>query len=77
MRIAKKVRKIGDENRPWLLCCWQECEKDGVEMHKARVKEGTAGYCFYVFCSERHKMYWVNSHRDNGNLPAGWKYSVT
>ena len=25
----------------------------------------------YLFCCERHKLYWVNSHRDLYNLPAG------
>lgn len=31
----------------------------------------------YLFCSERHKAYWVNSHRSLYNLPAGSKKLLT
>lgn len=62
-----------------LLCCWDTCEKYGVENEKIRVKYGTPGYeynTWYVFCSERHKMYWAHSHRDLYNLPPGFKMGV-
>lgn len=27
----------------------------------------------YLFCSERHRLYWANSHRSLYNLPSGSK----
>lgn len=62
-----------------LLCCWDDCEKYGLELYKLRVKYGTPGYPYntwYVFCSERHLQYWRNSHRDLYNLPPGYKRSI-
>jgi hypothetical protein len=44
-----------------------------------RVDYGTPGYPHvlnYVFCSDRHKMYFVHSHRAYGHLPPGHKMSV-
>jgi hypothetical protein len=57
-------------------CCWDDCTRDGVELHKCVVREPT-GRAHYVFCSERHRQFWINSHRDNGRLPAGFRLSVT
>lgn len=62
-----------------LLCCWDTCDRYGLEIFKVRVKYGTPGVPYdtwYVFCSERHKMYWVNSTRDLYNLPPGYKRAV-
>lgn len=63
-----------------LLCCWDTCEVYGTELHKVRIFEGVnpqAGnapiYSWKVFCTERHKMYYVNSVKDLNNLPAGYK----
>lgn len=62
-----------------LLCCWDTCEKHAVNLFWARVNESTAvqlKYVTYVFCSERHKQYWLNSTRDLYNLPKGMRLSV-
>lgn len=65
-----------------LLCCWTECEKYGYDSHKAREYLGTDPhtggpiYTWYVFCSERHKMFWVHSVKDLNNLPPGYKLAV-
>lgn len=78
MRVSKSV--INMSSGAHIPCCWDDCRRDGVELHKARVRERTEhgpGVAHYVFCSERHKMFWVNSHRDNGNLPAGYRLSVS
>ena len=75
---SKNVRDRTDGSR--LLCCWLDCERYGLELFKAREYLGDDGggpiYTWYVFCSERHKMYWVNSTRDHFNLPAGYKLAV-
>lgn len=74
----RQVRDTRDGAR--LLCCWLDCEKYGLELFKAREYLGTEAsgpvYTWYVFCSERHKMYWVNSVRDHFNLPPGYKLAV-
>ncbi len=79
-RSERRVIDPADDAR--LMCCWTECEKDGYELYKAREYLGTNPntgspmYTWYVFCCERHKMYWVNSVRDLNNLPPGYKLAV-
>lgn len=76
MKIYKKV--LSWDSGLWILCAWDICDKEGVEMYKVRVGDGVdeytgePKYIQYVFCSERHKMYWVNSHVKFGKLPAGY-----
>ena len=64
----------------WLRCCWEDCEKQGVDSNKARFhdhpkvfscNDPDAKHLWYVFCSERHRQLFLNSHRSNGNLPLG------
>lgn len=69
-RVIRHV--VNRETGRRLMCCWTECENDGVELHKAVTREGIH-IRHWVFCSERCKMYWVNSSKDMGNLPAGYK----
>ena len=75
-------RIIDPQDETRLLCCWNDCDRYGLELHKAREYLGidprTSGpiYTWYVFCTERHKMYWVNSVRDLFNLPPGYKLAV-
>jgi hypothetical protein len=76
----RRVIDPGDDAR--LLCCWDDCGRDGLELHKAReylgVDPGTRTpiWTWYVFCTERHKMYWVNSVKDLYNLPPGYRLAV-
>jgi hypothetical protein len=81
MRIYKKIlnRDHGGETH-WIPCAWADCERSGYELFKAVVHDHNNAYpctapgakhVWYPFCTERHKQYWVNSHRANGNLPAG------
>lgn len=50
-----------------LPCCWDDCWKHGHEEHKV-VKRGERGNLHYVFCSEQHRLYYVNGHRSYGNV---------
>lgn len=59
-----------------LECMWLDCPKPGHEQHKAVVREPGRSIHF-VFCTHRHLMYWVNSHRDHLNLPTGSKGTLT
>lgn len=66
-----------------LLCCWDDCEKYGTILHKVRIYEGinpSAGgapiYSWKVFCTERHKMYYVNAPRGLNKLPPGYRLTV-
>lgn len=63
-----------------LLCCWDDCEKYGLTLYRVRIYEGTnpsAGnapiFSWKVFCSERHKMLYVNGPKSYGRLPAGYR----
>lgn len=79
-RSERRVIDPVDDAR--LMCCWTECERDGYDLYKAREYlginpvTGAPIYTWYVFCSERHKMYWVNSVHDLNNLPPGYKLAV-
>lgn len=76
--LGKRI--LNRDAERWILCSWDTCDNDGVTLHQARHHDHNPGYpCnapgtkhpIYVFCSERHKQYWLNSHRSLGNLPAG------
>lgn len=65
----------------FITCAWTECEKHGYELFKAVFHDHStpcdhpaAKHVNYVFCSERHKQYWVNSHRSMWQLPAGSRH---
>jgi hypothetical protein len=63
----------------WITCAWDTCERAGYDLYKAIVHDHAPGWCgtdeakhvWYTFCSQGHKDYWTNSHRDMGNKPAG------
>lgn len=65
-----------------LLCCWDECEKHGTTLHRVRIYEGihpnTGGpiYSWKIFCTERHKMYYVNAPRNLNMLPPGHRLAI-
>jgi hypothetical protein len=54
-----------------LPCCWDECELPGLEEVKAVSTERRGPPLTYIFCSDRHKLYWLFSPRGNGMLPSG------
>ena len=81
--IEKRV--LSRDADRWLLCCWDECTNQGVELHKTRFHDHNPGtpcqhpdssHLWYVFCSERHRQYFLHSHRSNGNLPAGHRLTL-
>lgn len=64
----------------WLKCCWDDCEEQGVTLHRARFHDHARGlscdhdlskHVWYVFCSERHRQYFLHSHVAYGHLPSG------
>lgn len=80
-RRVVDLQNAGRTDDDYLLCCWDDCYEHGVELHKTRLylgddpRHGGPIYTWYVFCSERHKMYWVNAPRGLYKLPAGFKLS--
>lgn len=66
----------------WLRCCWDDCERQAVQLHRTffhdhnptrRCDDAGSKHLWYTFCSERHRAYFLNSHRSNGNLATGDK----
>lgn len=58
-----------------LLCCWDDCDRNALDIWSLSVDYGRPGYEYrttYVFCCEPHKMMWAYSHRDLYNLPPGY-----
>lgn len=76
--VEKKVINLDHGGAKHVMCAWDDCERDGVEMHKTTVNYGSADcpqIVNHVFCSERHRQYWINSVRSYGNLPPGFRRS--
>lgn len=64
----------------WLLCCWDDCDRQGFELHKTRFHDHpprtrcddvNSKHPQYIFCSEAHRQLFINSHRSNGNRAPG------
>ena len=80
---GKRILNIDKAQRGetvWLQCCWDDCEKHAVSLHKARFHDHNRGvrceaeeakHPIYTFCSERHRQLFLHSHISNGNLPTG------
>lgn len=93
-RIAKYVINH-DRGGTRVVCAWDECDKDGFDNNRVRQHEharsipcdsGLAKHVTFVFCSDRHRLYWLNATgemaresearnqgRIYGMLPAGMK----
>jgi len=77
--VQKKVINMDSGDGRHVLCSWDTCELDGYELYKVRVNTAENGYeeriMNYIFCSERHKQYWLANTRpgSNNNLPAGFR----
>lgn len=62
-----------------LDCCWSDCEKAGLTLYRVRIYEGdnpATGeriYSWKVFCTDRHKQYYINAPRSLNNLPPGMR----
>jgi hypothetical protein len=54
-------------------CCWTECQRVGDTRWQIRVYESPVKTTIYLFCGERCKEYWRNSHVSMWNLPTGSK----
>ena len=77
-RIEKKVINLDHAGDRHVMCAWDDCERDGVELHQTRVNYGTAAQPHivkHVFCSERHRQFWINSVAAYGKLPPGYRRS--
>ncbi len=77
-RNVRKVINLDHQGDRHVMCAWDDCERDGVELHKARVNYGKPGnphVVSYVFCSETHRLYWIHSSKRYGYLPSGDKRS--
>jgi hypothetical protein len=91
VRVTRKViiREPGQSEGERICCAWEDCERDGVQLHRVRVRYHKAGLdpriagrhgdrtVWYCFCSERHKMLWVSAHRyGQGRLAPGWRGTI-
>lgn len=77
-RLGRKI--LNRDAGHWIVCCWDECERSATTLYEARFHDHNPRYpcdgpgakhVRYTFCSERHKQYFLHSHRNLWNLPAG------
>ena len=63
-----------DRGGTFVMCAWDECDRDGYELYKVTSHEHAgnspcgsplAKHIQYVFCGERHKAYWVACTGEN------------
>lgn len=83
MVMMRKV--LSSDSGRMIKCVWchmQGENRDGFEMHKSIFHEHArelpcdhplSKHVNYLFCSERHKQYFRNSHIQLGVLPAGFR----
>lgn len=83
MPVAKKI--LSASSGTWIQCNWFECEKPGYELYKTVLHEHAKNlpcdhmlseHVNFVFCSERHRQYYLNSPKAHGNLPKGFSKSL-
>jgi hypothetical protein len=81
--VAKKVLSFSSGN--WITCAWFECTRTAYELYKSTFHEHAhelpcdspmSQHVHFIFCSERHRMYYKNSHIEFGQLPAGYRKSI-
>lgn len=73
-RVYKRVVNMDSGGTRYITCCWADCEEYGLENHKITQHEHArsvpcesvlARHMNYVFCSDRHKRFWLES--------SGWR----
>lgn len=78
--VQKKVINFDHGGAKHVMCAWDTCEKDGFENNKVVEHQASDGSnsndITFVFCSERHKQYFLHSTRRAGNLPPGYRRSM-
>jgi hypothetical protein len=76
--IEKRVINLDHAGDRHVMCAWDDCERDGFDLHQVRINYGkalTPHVVKHVFCTERHKQFFINSHRQYGVLPPGYRRS--
>lgn len=63
--IHNKVVINHDRGGTHVMCAWDTCTNDGYESNKVRINEGVGEdkYISYVFCTERHRNYFIDQLR--------------
>ena len=67
IRVPGRTTVRNPETHNLILCAWDDCQKAGYDEIKIVVREPSK-VLHYIFCSERHKRYHINGHRDYGKL---------
>lgn len=95
-RIMRKVINHDSGGNRKIMCAWDTCDKDGYQQHSIRQHEHAhwldcddplAKHVTFVFCTNRHKLFFLNCMGENarygaaagkqmwGNLPDGDRLS--
>lgn len=67
IRVPGKTTVTSPTTQKPILCAWDDCEKSGYDEIKIVVNEPKKKL-HYIFCSEQHKRYHINGHREYGKL---------
>lgn len=78
-KVVINLDHAGDRH---VMCAWDDCENDGYELYKVVINYGkteTPHIVNHVFCSERHKQYFIHGSTRlaaYGQLPPGHRRST-
>lgn len=76
-KVAINLDHDGDKH---IYCAWDSCERDGYESNRVVLNDAAPGHppklIKYVFCTDRHKQYWLHSTINCNNLPPGYKTGI-
>jgi hypothetical protein len=84
LTLEKVLNRDHPEDTRWIVCGWADCTKPGYELHKTLFHDHNPGFpcndarvkhVWYIFCSDKHKNYFLHSHIKLGNLPPGARNS--
>lgn len=50
-----------------IRCAWDDCQSPGYDEHKVIINEPNKKL-HYIFCSDRHRQFHINSHHSYGKL---------
>lgn len=61
-----RKRVLSHDTGRWILCAWDDCERQGYENHKVQINEAKPGFppkiIKFVFCSDGHRQYFIDEN---------------
>lgn len=76
--VDKRIINLDHGGSRHVMCAWDDCERDGYDTNKVVINYGKGDMPHlvkHVFCTERHRQFFINSVKAYGQLPPGFRRS--